>query len=665
MKSLKPLGRIAIPIAGFCFLTGGLFAQVNFVDRGLTVLGGANFDSRSASLADYDDDGDLDLFFQGASGAQQLLRNNIVGNGTLTYTNTSLILPGGLGSSWSAAWGDYDGDRRIDVFVGQSNIGGTGDVLRNQWPGGFSNESVATGLDDPGFHQNVAWSDIDGDRDLDLIIAMEGPSEKHEIYLQQESGTFIPVGAMAGFQNSPGTKAYGMAIGDTDGDGDMDVYLSTCRGDNNIRNHFYENQMAQTGSLSFIDIADTNGTQFMTNSYGSEFHDFDNDGDLDLFMVGADGQPSKLWRNDGSNQFTDTDTLRGGPLLSDVAGDLNGGRAVDYDNDGDLDLFFHDHKPHNGKNEARKLYRNDGNWEFTDVTALVGIAATNEGSYDSTWGDIDLDGDQDLIGTTNSSFRERVFLSDAATNGNHWLYIELEGPTDNTTGIGASIFATLDQGTPQERTLRREANTNAGTFNQSDLPVHFGLGSIDVIDELRIEWADGTVQYLFDVVANQYISIATTECDFDGDGACDVSDLNAMLAEGPIADGVAVTPGVNDQYDLTGDDMIDLDDRDEWLSQAGLANGFDSPLKLGDANLDGVVDGQDFILWNAGKFTSTLLWNNGDFNGDGVNDGQDFIVWNTLKFTSSDSVANVPEPSTVVLLFVSLLVFAHARARKT
>ena len=539
------------------FLPSSLKAQT-FTDQAATILGGVNYNSRSASLADIDNDGDLDLMFQGALGAQQLFRNNLIGTGSLTYTNISASLPSGLGSSWSTAWGDYNGDGNIDMFVGQSNTSGaTGDVLTGDGLGGFTNDSFATGLNDPGFHQNIAWADIDNDRDLDLIFGMEGP-EKHEIYLQGPASTFSPVGASVGFQADFGTKSYGMAVGDTDGDGDLDIYISTCRGDNNIRNNFYENQLADTGSLSFIDIADTNGTQFMQNSYGAEFHDFDDDGKLDLFMVGADGQLSKIWRNDGGNQFTDVDTITGhtllsDTLLSDVAGDLNGGRAVDYDNDGDLDLYFHDHKPHNGANQARKLYRNDGNWEFTDVTATEGLAATNEGAYDSTWGDIDHDGDQDLIAPTNNSFDEHVFLSDASTNGNHWLYLKLAGPTDNTTAIGASLYATINQGTAQERTLRREANTNAGTFNQSDLPVHFGLGTATQIDELRIEWPDGTSQLIHDLAVDQYLTI-NTPGDFDGDG------------------------------DVDNDDFV------QWEGDFGLNAG-------SDANLDGVSDGHDFLIW--------------------------------------------------------------------
>jgi hypothetical protein len=513
-------------------MTADVAALPTFSDQAASFLGGLNLNSRSASYGDIDNDGDLDLLFQGAAGAQQLYRNNVIGTGSLSFTNISGQLPAGLGSSWSAAWGDYDGDGNVDVFVGQSNISATGDVLRNNGGTGFTNTSAATGLDDPGFHQNVAWADIDGDNDLDMVMGMEGP-EEHEIYIQGPAGSFTPVGAAAGFQESFGTKAYGMAIGDTDGDGDLDVYISTCRFGGNILNNFYENQMAQTGSLTFVDIANTNGTQNLDNSYGSEFLDLDDDGDLDLFMVGADGEDSKIFRNDGSNQFTDVDSITGHALLSDNGGDLNGGRAVDYDNDGDLDLFFHDHKPLNGKDSARKLYRNDGNWQFTDVTASEGLAATSEGSYDSAWADIDLDGDQDLIATTDSNFDERVFISDASGNGNHWLYVELTGTTDNTTGIGASIYATIDEGTPQERTLRREANTNAGTFNQSDLPVHFGLGAGTLIDNLRIVWPDGNVQQLFDVSVDQYLEIvydAGLDGDLDGDGFVGISDLNIILS---------------------------------------------------------------------------------------------------------------------------------------
>ncbi|QDS97116.1 CRTAC1 family protein [Adhaeretor mobilis] len=555
MKSILPLSqtvRAGVAVVSL-LLAHGQEADAAFTEHGATVLGGANFNSRSASLADIDNDGDLDVMFQGVPGAQQLFRNNIIGSGSLSFTNISNALPAGLGSSWSAAWGDYDGDGNMDVFVGQSNPSNdTGDVLRGDGLGGFTNTSVAVGLDDPGFHQNIAWVDIDNDRDLDLIFGMEGP-EKHEIYLQGSGGSFTPVGAAVGFQEPFGAKGYGMAVGDTDGDGDLDIYISTCIFGGNIRNNFYENQLAQTGSLSFIDIADGNGTQYLENSYGSEFYDFDDDGDLDLFMVGADAQDSKIFRNDGSNQFTDVDSLTGHPLLSDNGGDLNGGKAIDYDNDGDLDLFFHDHRPGSGRDVARKLYRNDGNWSFTDVTILEGLNEANEGAYDSTWADIDMDGDQDLIAPTDGGSSERVYLSDASTNDNHWLAINLSGPSDNTSGIGAVVYATLDEGTPEQRTLRREANTNAGTFNQSDVPVHFGLGDETLIDELKIAWPDGTVQIINDVTVDQFLDVKT--------------------------------PG-----DFDGDHQVDLDDLAQWQADYGIGPGSDS-------NLDGLSNGFDLLAW--------------------------------------------------------------------
>ncbi|MEO1497090.1 MAG: CRTAC1 family protein [Planctomycetota bacterium] len=509
-------------------------ATADFTDFGSSLLG-VNLNSRSASLADIDNDDDLDLLFQGSTGAQKLYRNELE-TGSLGFTlQSDWTNLGVTAGSWSTAWGDINGDGFVDAFVGQSNIGQVGDVLVNDGTGGFINESFSRNLADPGFHQNVAWADMNNDNRLDLVIAMEGPDpfvdERHEIYLQDASGSFTAAGAAAGFQQDFGTKAYGMAIGDADGDGDLDVYISTCRRGGNIRNNFYENQYAQTGVMSFIDIADDNGTQYLDNSYGAEFHDFDDDGDLDLFVVGADSEDSKIYRNDGGNQFTDVDTITGRSLLSDVSGDLNGGKAIDYDNDGDLDLFFHDHDARNNRNNARKLYRNNGDWSFTDVTFFEGLAEVNRGSYDSPWGDLDRDGDQDLIGTTDSGTLERIFLSDESENGNTWLYVELTGDSGNSTAIGAAVYATIHQGTPEERTLRREANTNAGTFNQSDVPVHFGLGDATIVDELRIVWPNGVTNVYTDVAVDQYaaFAIANIEGDFNGDGAVNNDDLNLLL----------------------------------------------------------------------------------------------------------------------------------------
>src|SRR4051794_32652617 len=236
-----------------------------------------------------------------------------------------------------------------------------------------------------------------------------------------------------------------MAIGDYDGAGDMAVYISTCRSGGAGRNNFFKNMLKDTGTLSFVEVADSNGTQHTNNAYGSQCIDLDNDGKLDLVVTGAQndstgiGNPTKIFHNNGNGSFTDVDSITGHPLLGNAGTDLNGLKLVDYDNDGKLDLYFHDNLSGTGN---QKLFHNTGTWQFTDVTAAMGLSGldsnnvpiTGAGGYDSVWGDLDRDGDQDLIDTNNQTLSgtptpEKVFINDASTNGNHWLYLKLAGPT--------------------------------------------------------------------------------------------------------------------------------------------------------------------------------------------------------------------------------------------
>ncbi len=202
---------------------------------------------------------------------------------------------------------------------------------------------------------------------------------------------------------------------------------------------------------------------------------------------------------------------------------------------------------------------------------------------------------------------------------------------------------------------------NAGldeSLGQAFDPSVFGLG------------VDGDLQFRFGVAggglvtgAINYVSTAVN-CDFNGDTACTIDDLNLLLAEGPILGGVAVTPGVNDEFDLNGDNVIDNADRDLWLASAALENGLDSAYLVGDANLDGVVDVSDFNIWNGNKFNGTLRWDNGDFNGDGFADVSDFNAWNGNKFQSSNNPAVVPEPSSTVLFSCGLVALSWLALRR-
>ncbi|MEM7312802.1 MAG: hypothetical protein AAF497_06595, partial [Planctomycetota bacterium] len=148
----------------------------------------------------------------------------------------------------------------------------------------------------------------------------------------------------------------------------------------------------------------------------------------------------------------------------------------------------------------------------------------------------------------------------------------------------------------------------------------------------------------------------TLDLDFNDDSSLDVLDLDSMLGEGPIDGGVMVSE-TSSQFDLNGDGLIDLNDRDIWLAEAASENGLGSSYRLGDANLDGVVDVTDFNLWNANKFTMSLNWSDANFNGDGFIDTSDFNLWNANKFTMSDAAFSsvVPEPTGLVMAVFGLL----------
>ncbi len=145
-------------------------------------------------------------------------------------------------------------------------------------------------------------------------------------------------------------------------------------------------------------------------------------------------------------------------------------------------------------------------------------------------------------------------------------------------------------------------------------------------------------------------------CDFSGDSTCDIDDIDALIME--------IVAGTNlPLFDLTSDGLVDLEDRDQWLAAAGAMNlSSGNPYLLSDANLDGVVDGSDFIRWSVHRFTSTGKWSWADWNADGITDGQDWIIWNSTKFQSSDAPSLVIMPQ--VNLDRSQSVTAHGFARR-
>lgn len=187
-----------------------------------------------------------------------------------------------------------------------------------------------------------------------------------------------------------------------------------------------------------------------------------------------------------------------------------------------------------------------------------------------------------------------------------------------------------------------QSSGRTGTFET------FDLIASEIFTQL-----DATVSYRNNLVQLEFTNVAMLG-DFDGNLALNCADVDALVAE--IAAG-----GMQGLFDLNGDSLVNISDLDVWLSAAGTFY-VGGPYLYGDANLDGNVDGSDFVVWNSNKFTAANGWCGGDFNADGVTDGSDFVIWNSNKFTSSSAVsAVVPEPALATIAVGLVLCYGVRR----
>lgn len=251
----------------------------------------------------------------------------------------------------------------------------------------------------------------------------------------------------------------------------------------------------------------------------------------------------------------------------------------------------------------------------------------------------------------------QVGVQNNGNGGFQWMTMQIDvfpnrlGPAGTTTNLGVAEITLFVHGDPanpfvpaRELFIARVDNSNGGTVVNM-------LGKPAVVyADLFTSIADFP-QYQFGIFDNFVVSslVTTPDADFNNDGLFNCTDVNALTAE--IAAGTNMAA-----FDLTGDGSVNIADLDKWRLDAGSVNiGAGRAYKVGDANLDGNVDGTDFGLWNANKFTSNTAWCNGNFNADSVTDGSDFGLWNSNKFTSSDG-SLVPEPAGLTAFGLLLLV---------
>ena len=411
--------------------------------------------------ADYDGDGDLDLFVGFRGQLSRLYRNDA---GTFVDVAAQVGLSEG-NEVRVAAWGDYDDDGDPDLFVGYARTSSIPNrMYRNDGGKAFVDVGRRLGVDQFGTTRQAAFLDYDNDGDTDFFVAFR---DRANAMFRNDGGTYTEVAAQIGLADP--RKTVGVAWFDMDGDGDLDAFVANQDGD---LNGFFRNDGGR-----FTDIAkqlgmDGGGRPLVYGGVGPGVADYDNDGDLDLFV--ANYGPNTLYRNDGSGKFTDV------AADTNTAGDYHATTTAwgDFDNDGRIDLYVASYLA-NMMYTRDYLYRNDGA-TFRDV--LPSVVAKRDATHGVQWVDYDADGDLDLALADNGTmgahqlFRNRL-PAPLRQRGLNVLVLDARG---RYTRAGAEVRV-YRAGT---RTLlgTRMVDTGSGYCSQNMMPVHVGLPTGDAVD---------------------------------------------------------------------------------------------------------------------------------------------------------------------------------------
>lgn len=344
-----------------------------------------------------------------------------------------------------------------------------------------------------------AFGDGNEDGMLDLYFANwlehypDDPAVQDRYYEGAGGGMFTDAFDAAGLRLPTPWSAYGMEWTDTNNDGHPDMLVANY--------HLFDNQLWQNqGDGTFVDVAadvhldhDQEPTEYPAypggHSYGGDFGDIDNDGDMDAFQANLCHPRTYPWSdqstlniNDGAPNFSFTNeaALRG---LEYDEGDVHG-QFGDYDNDGDLDLLVSSLYP----NHYPRVYQNQGDGTFVDVTYEVGLNV--ETSWGILWADVDEDGDLDfLVAGSYGDTRVHLFENRIGTQ-NHWVELKLEGTSTNRNAAGARVTLTS-----AGVTRIRDVQVGGGSFNQQrPFTVHFGLGEVDAVDSVAVRWVGGATE---------------------------------------------------------------------------------------------------------------------------------------------------------------------------
>lgn len=532
-----------------------------FVDRaaeaGVDVRGLAG----GAAVDDFDADGEMEIVASSMGFRDSLRYFDAAGDGSFVERTREAGL-GGLTGGLNLIQADYDGDGCLDVLVlrgGWKPPGWPNSLLRGGCDGTFADVTREAGIysEHPG--QTAAWGDYDSDGDLDLFVGNEtsgdggravygqesgsegqgGPSRggedgssphPSELYRNDGDGTFTDVAPDLGLDVVGMVK--GAAWGDYDNDGWIDLYVSRY-GEPNL---LFRNLGAGPGGehRGFREVGEEAGVTEPGRSFPLWWWDYDNDGWLDLFVAGYGalardvaaeylGRPHdavrpRLYRNrgvdaDGSHRGFEDVTDRVG--LGDRVLYAMGSNHGDLDNDGWPDFYVGTGDPDYRQRMPSRVFRNDGGRSFRDVTVPGGFGHLFKG-HAGSFADVDGDGDQDLYVVYGGAYEGDVapnVLLENPGHGNAWVTLRLEGAGpgapgggSNRFGVGSRVEVTVE--TPSgDREIHHLVGTG-GSFGANSLQAEIGLGDATRIRELEVRWAgSGTRDVWTDVPLERVLRV--------------------------------------------------------------------------------------------------------------------------------------------------------------
>jgi hypothetical protein len=470
-----------------------------------------------AAWGDVDLDGDLDLYLPRRKGDARLWINDGRGHFTDQAAARGVADVGGGASGASLA--DYDNDGDPDLFV----FGSRGNRLyRNDNTGVFTDVTATAGVGTVLGAQatSAAWGDYDRDGLLDLYVTFYGACgpfglqslsyHRDHLYHNEGNGTFTDVTRLV--EQDPARTDDGATTGagfqaawfDYDADGDPDLYLANdFLGAHPDRNHLWRNDgPGPNGSWRFTDVSVESSTAFAMNTMGIAIGDYD--GDLDLDMALSNIDTNRLLRNNGDGTFTDVGSTariarpRGNIAQRPVTW---GTGFYDFNLDGWEDLYFAGGFFERPVPTANELYVNLGDGTFADLSAPSG-ASDNAPSRGVAFADYDRDGRIDLY-VVNQGTTPRLFRNVTSSPKAHWLEVATVGTRSNRDGCGARLIAHFG-----ERSLIREVSCGSTSLSSwSDTVVHFGLGEATSVSKLMIVWPSGTRQTLRGVRVDRLLTV--------------------------------------------------------------------------------------------------------------------------------------------------------------